>query len=531
MGAAGPLSLRGRARSPGDRPARLRGGRENLLLRRVDWRFLLHATHAPTVLDLARGRLAEALPLVGELTASAPADLVVVSRPTRRKLARARAALQVGGELYCEWRLPRPAGIWRARRTLRRAGFVDIRIHWPGPWPAMAAPHFWLSLDCDPAIEHLLRAASRPGPWAGAARLLWRLALRTGLLAPLCVVARRGPLTPDGERDGDRLGPQNARWLLLTPGSASINKVIAIPFGEWSPARRGRRPGPASPIALAKFARVSEAEAALRREAHALRALEAGHPGLRGAPRVLGTGRRAGRLGLAQTAVPGRPLMDLLSAGSLPEVTDAVTRWLLRLAGAAEPQPRSAWWPRLVESPLRRFEADFGPLLPAGTLQQIRRRLEPLSQLPIVFEHRDCAPWNIVWQEDGEPALLDWESAEPRGLPALDLVYFLANAAFVIERALERHHTRRTYRRLLDPGTPLGALAQRALRDYARDLRVDVAALPGLRLLCWLIHSQSDLRHLALAASGPPVPEQLRAGVYFGLVMEELRPDGADSHR
>src|SRR5579875_1391535 len=242
MGAAGPLSLRGRARSPGDRPARLRGGRENLLLRRVDWRFLLHATHAPTVLDLARGRLAEALPLVGELTASAPADLVVVSRPTRRKLARARAALQVGGELYCEWRLPRPAGIWRARRTLRRAGFVDIRIHWPGPWPAMAAPHFWLSLDCDPAIEHLLRAASRPGPWAGAARLLWRLALRTGLLAPLCVVARRGPLAPadPGEREhqqGDRHPLR--RVVACAPRPAAGPRLPHRP-GEVRAGERGR---------------------------------------------------------------------------------------------------------------------------------------------------------------------------------------------------------------------------------------------------------------------------------------------------
>jgi Ser/Thr protein kinase RdoA (MazF antagonist) len=519
-------SAAGRARAGAEPRTRPPRERENLLLRRVDWRFLLRAAGPPSVLNLATGTLAEAASRVGAPAASEPPQLAVVSRPTRRKLARARAALAPGGELYCEWRLPRPGGIRRVRRALHRAGFVAVRVYWPGPWPAMAAPHFWLALDSAEAIEHLLATRAGRGRWARAARRVWALALRAGALAPLCVVARSGEADGPGEPDG--IGYEEAGWLLLTPGAASISKVVGIPF----PRRSGRREGPprspseailAPPEAVVKFARVADADAALRHEAQALRALESRHPAVHGAPRVLRVGRRAGRDGLVETALHGRPLMNSLSGETFAQVSDEVVRWLITLAGAPETEPRSAWWPRLVEAPLQRLGADFAPALDAGTLELIQHRLESLGELPIVFEHRDCAPWNIIRTAGRELAFLDWESAEPRGLPALDLVYFLANAAFVVDRALERRRTGDTYARLLDPRTRLGATAQRSLSAYAAALGLDPAPLPALRLLCWLIHTHSEVRHLQAGGEAPPAEGRLRAGTFFGLLMEELR--------
>jgi hypothetical protein len=137
--------------------------------------------------------------------------------------------------------------------------------------------------------------------------------------------------------------------------------------------------------------------------------------------------------------------------------------------------------------------------------------------------HRDCSPWNVVITPAGDPVLLDWESAEPDGLPALDLFYFLANCAFVLGRAFESGSVRESYARLLDPASAYGQVAQRAVTEYAAALRIPPEQFRPLRLLCWIVHSRSDYLHLRLEAGGEPRPEDLRRGMFLGLIEEELR--------
>ena len=109
----------------------------------------------------------------------------------------------------------------------------------------------------------------------------------------------------------------------------------------------------------------------------------------------------------------------------------------------------------------------------AGTIERAREALGPLGDLPIVCEQRDCSPWNIVIGSDGSPALLDWESAEPDGLPGLDLVYFLANSAFVLDGALDSGTTRESYAALLAPDSPHGRVAAESLATYAAAVGLD----------------------------------------------------------
>jgi aminoglycoside phosphotransferase (APT) family kinase protein len=148
--------------------------------------------------------------------------------------------------------------------------------------------------------------------------------------------------------------------------------------------------------------------------------------------------------------------------------------------------------------------------------------LEHLGPLPIVFEHRDCAPWNIVLSAAGNPALLDWESAEPQGLPLLDLVYFLANATFILEGALDSGRTRESYRRMLDPSTAPGAVAAQSLERYCHALGLDPLGVRPLRLLTWIVHARSDYSHSTLESPRPPAQETLAASTFLGLVREEL---------
>lgn len=411
-------------------------------------------------------------------------------------------------ELVERRRLPRIGGVGRARRRAAAAGFEQVRVYWPGPLP-QRPPQFWLPVDSPEAVEHLL-ARRPPRSLAGVAlRWLWRLAWRAGLLAPLYVVGQRG----GGGPTAGGLPPAGASLLLLTGGHRSINKVVGLAIGEGGP----------GPTTVVKFARVPEAEAGIEREAEVLSALAEERSELAGIPRLRGRGRRAGLAAVAESPIEGDSLLSALTPASFGELAERVTRFLLDLAGEGSPRPPAEWWPRLVGKPLDELEGRFGRVLGAGAVARARELLEGLGKLPIVCEHRDCAPWNVVLTGSGAPALLDWESAEPRGLPGLDLVYFLANSAFVLEGALESGRTREAYARLLDPSTAQGRVAASCVEEYTAALGIDAAQLRRLRLLCWIVHCRSEYRHQEMAAAGAPAPKALRGGVFLGLVEEELR--------
>jgi hypothetical protein len=288
--------------------------------------------------------------------------------------------------------------------------------------------------------------------------------------------------------------------------------VVALPLAA----------GETAPAAVVKFARVAAADTALDREASALRALAEEHPTVLGVPRLLAQERRVGRRALAESAVYGAPLLAALTAASFGELSGKVAVWLTGLVEAGEAQPASEWWQHLVGEPLDGFERTFGGVVATEAMARLRARLRALDKLPRACEHRDCSPWNVVLTADGSPGLLDWESAEPHGLPGLDLAYFLANSAFVLDRALESGRTRETYERLVDPTTPYGHEAARRVAEYCDQIGLDPGSFPDLRLLAWVIHARSDYRHREMAAAGPPSPESLRTAPYLGLIETEL---------
>jgi hypothetical protein len=443
------------------------------------------------------------------------ADVAAIGFPTRLALKAALDAVRPGGEVVCVWRLPRPLATSRAATRLRRAGLTDVRVLWAGPVPHRA-PQFWLSLNSPEALSHLLDQRPARSARQVALRPLWRACARAGLLAPLCAIGRVPGEEGEPPQDGiEAAFPATGGQLLLTGGHRSINKVVGLPFAT----------GAGEPRAVAKFSRVPAADAALEREAAALRALAHDHPNVPGVPRLLAEGRRAGRRALSESAVHGRPLISSLSPESFGEMAGLVGEWLAGLVGDKR-RARDEWWPRLVGEPLARFERNFGDVLPADSLAALRRLLGEIGDLPQACEHRDCSPWNVVLDEHGAPGLLDWESAEPHGLPGLDLAYFLANCTFVLEDALESGRTRESYARLLDLTTPYGEMAASRIAEYCDRLGLTTEDFARLRLLAWVVHSASDHNHLVMAAAGPPSHEALRKATFLGLIEAELETLG-----
>jgi len=482
---------------------------DNARLRRVDWRFLLTVEHVPAAVCRAPRALRHAVAAVTRTGGRDEVDLVVLVNPGRRALRAAYARLQPGGEVYLEWWLPLSGGRDGARRRLQAAGFTDVRCHWPWPPPARGLTRFWLPLDAPEALAAHLSPRTSLGPLARAATAVWHAARRTGLLVPVCAIARKpGPegaaVTADLRA---RWGAQRVSWLLVTSGARSINKAVGLAFADDEP----------DPRAAVKFARTPATDEAVHAEAAHLELVRRARPRLRGVPEVIGVGRVCGRAALVQSAVRGRPLTATGSLDTLPRHADAVTAWLVDLAGATALQPRAAWWERLVEEPLRAFEAAFAGVVDDGEIARTRDLLSSVHAAPVVFEHRDCSPWNVLADDDGAIAVVDWESSEPAGLAGLDLEYFLIHAAAFAEGREHWWSDSGFLARLRDPSSQVGAVVDRCEARYCESVGLDRTSLAALRLLCWVVHSRSE--HERLVADRTPPADS----VFLQLWRHDLR--------
>jgi hypothetical protein len=472
----------------------------NALLRRVDWRFLVQSTDEPRI-SVRTEAMAQSLTLV---SADGKPDLAVLVDPTARELADAAAALPPGGTLYAEWY--RLHSRRRLTRDLDRAGLSDVRWYWPWPRPSKGAA-FWLPLDAPNALSFFLQQRRRSAPLRRRVpTAIWPLVRRLGLLVPLCAVARKPGGVPDAvdealrrHADGDRIS-----WILLSGGRRAINKVVGLPV--VSPASR--------PEVVVKFARSDMEDGALRHEHDVLQAVAAARPEQPGVPRALFLERRAGRLALGETALDGEPLIWQLDRSTFDRYCGLVAEWLVGLVDTGRTHDGD-WRRRLVDEPLERLARDFGEVVSPEELDGARDAFASLPDLPVTCEQRDCAPWNVLLGGD-RLSVADWESAEPAGLPALDLVYFLTNAALLVAGVLDTGPMAPAYLESRDVVAPYG------LR-YCESIGLDDALLPTLRLLCWTIHARSEFLRFELDAGGRPSPKTLAGSVFLALWRAELR--------
>ncbi len=509
----------------------------NHLLRRVDWRFLLPDPHPARAVCFTPGQLARAIEqmaaTVVEPAGASDCDLAVAVDPTDGVLDAALAALRPGGLYYTEWYRPSLGGLGGIRRRLENAGFADVTCYWAWPPPSKGPAAFWLPIESAAAVRYFLRG--RPTPHAPAARLqtwlqrlLWRAGWRAGHLLPLCVVARK-PSRPWSESSraaaateadlqalvrerwsewGLGEAPRKLSWLLLTGGLRSINKPVALVFGDAAP----------RPSLAVKMSRVPEAAATLARESAVLTTLHTSHTQpLPGVPRIIFHRQTPDGATLAETVIGGTPVSVALRPESYGPIATRATDWLAQLAGRPVPASRATWWNRLVSPVLDRFQQTFGGVANAAFIEETRGRLATLDALPLVCEQRDFSPWNVLLGADGSLAVLDWESAELRGLPGMDLLYFLTYLAFYRDGAMASGEFRQSYAAGLDPLTPTGAVRSECLARYGRLVGVAPSALAALRPFVWLIHADSEYQRFVADHGGTPPTQTLKSSLFVAL--------------
>ena len=299
------------------------------------------------------------------------------------------------------------------------------------------------------------------------------------------------------------------RLLQAMPGRSS-GKVLAFLFAE----------GDSAPQLVVKMSRTPESAAGLRQEAEVLRSLEGRPGGVVGVPRIL-LYRPEGIL--VETALPGLPLSSFLSRRNYPMLAEKATSWLADFAAPDDGsrEPCSGF----VDRVLADFVPHFGSALDPGVLRDAEQLLARLPPLRTICEQRDFSPWNILLAPDGTLSVLDWESADLHGLPALDLIYFLTYLALYFDRALRNGRHRESFRRSLDPSSLTGGVAKRCLAWYCDKTNVPKEAVRPLRVLAWLLHSRSEYRHLTEDAGGSPDASRLRQSFFLDLLREELQSD------
>lgn len=326
-------------------------------------------------------------------------------------------------------------------------------------------------------------------------RKTWQAIRLLGLLSPVCAIARKpggtdevassltGYVRAGWSSWGLGAPPHTASCIMLTGGRSPLNKVVVLLFADDE----------AEPRLALKFARVPESVPALEREALALTAVAERSLATRAEiPSVVFNGGNRGLRILAETPVTGLAVSTTLTPERYPKIAARVAELLASFAGHAPLSPPRSWWDRLIEPVLTDFAGRFCDVPEIGAVDSIRRRLMDLPALPLVPEHRDCSPWNVLLTREDQLALLDWESAEPAGLPALDLIYFLSNASFLLDGTLGSGRELQTYARLIERSDWLRTVYTDTLASYSRTVGVELRDLSALRTFAWMIHALSQ---------------------------------------
>jgi aminoglycoside phosphotransferase (APT) family kinase protein len=478
--------------STAERPSAAEASR---LMRRLDWRFLLPDPGLRRVMyvgsrsnTLARSLAAfsESITFADEdSTPGGEVDLVVAQGATRRQVEAVLPRLAPAGWLYWE----RGSGLaLRAndRHWLDRAGLSQIQAFWH--CAGFEECRWIVPLEEPSALAMLLKrrfSGVAPDRLVQIARVItrsltFRRMLATSVIAcrgagrECATFAQRFIETHGGAPSG--LPGSTRAFIMATPRFASSRSVVFLmaPDAECEP------------TLVAKIARAEADGDALACEARNLRDLQLAHQRI-DAPTLTAHAVFERRAVLVESAVHGQLMQPSLVRSRPGECIEAVTQWLEEFHRATR-APAAHLPGRLMgrlHAQFKRLESVVARVPSAPQLLlRVRHetsRLECLN-LPLVFEHGDLSSPNLLMLGNGRVGVLDWELSDPRGLPAVDLFFFLAFVAFARERATSPEQCVSAFRNAF---FVKNAWTRPYIARYASTMGVPVAALTPLFLLCW----------------------------------------------
>lgn len=299
-------------------------------------------------------------------------------------------------------------------------------------------------------------------------------------------------------------------WGVVARGDYSSRKVLFFLFEEDR-----RHSSAIKPAYVVKMVRDAQYNARLENEHRALTLLqEMGVAVPQSAPRAAFWGYHNRLAIIGETAIEGQPFRERtrFTAGCpyLLAALDWFTTLASRTADAHAATPHEA--AGVLRVLFKRFtsiyqlSADHESFL-EGQLAHVG---DHARAFPLVFQHGDPGPWNVVVTPDERVAFLDWEAAEAQGMPLWDLFYFMRSYSVGAARAQGTHDRLQGFAQILLSDTPLSRLLLERVDHYRRQTGLDKTLIEPLFYTCWM--------HRALKEATRLSRSQLDKGHYVNLL-------------
>jgi Phosphotransferase enzyme family len=475
-----------------------------------------HGLAGVSLLETSPGKM----PLLPEKSA----DLVFVpSRPNGRAKREIERLLKPDGAVYAEYHEIAPR--WR-RSTVQALGQLGpTRLLWLAP--AVGEVRAAAPLGDRRTIAYLesrflagrmlrWRLLRHPVRLLGRRPFLNRLVRRRGLL-----VGRTGSASTAGPprylqaiAAGAGVDLAGRGWGLAAPGVYGSQKLLFFLFEAAGEV----------PVYVVKMTRHPRHNPRLENEWRALNLLREQGLGDAGAlPEPLFLDSHASLAVLGETAIDGVPFLTRTSATAECPYARAAVDWLLELGiRTAHRAPDGA--PRATDllgalvgrfGDVYRLERDYIGFLSAhaGVLANAG------PSLPFVFQHGDPGPWNLVVTPDGRPAFLDWEAAEPSGMPLWDLFHFFRSFGVLVSRQAAERDPLQSFSDQILADSALSRLLAETASAFCAKTGVAPGLVEPLFYLSWM--------HRALKEAARLSEDRLERGRYVNLLRVAI--DGRDS--
>jgi Phosphotransferase enzyme family len=295
------------------------------------------------------------------------------------------------------------------------------------------------------------------------------------------------------------------RWGLSARGEYRSRKVLFFLFDRAAE----------TPEYIVKMTRDPALNPRLENEGRALAWLaERGIGDRETLPQVVFHGHHHALAIVGETVIDGVPFERRSSGAASCPLAGAATEWLTEL-GAATADTATASPFQVAEALgmlLDRF-AQIYRLTPQQhdfLAAQIAAIGRSRSQFPLVFQHGDPGTWNIWVTPSDRVAFLDWEAAEPQGMPLWDVFYFVRTYGAWAMRAGSSGDIMKGFAGQFLSASPFQRLLIEATERYRARVGLPEEIVEPLFYTCWM--------HRALKESTRLVAGDLERGHYVNVL-------------
>jgi hypothetical protein len=302
------------------------------------------------------------------------------------------------------------------------------------------------------------------------------------------------------------LALERYRWGLAAPGDYRSQKVLFFLFGA---------DGSRVPDYVVKITRDPALNPRLENERRALGLIhDADFPAASTLPRPVFFGYEHGLAVLGETAVDGVPFLERTEGTPDCSLAGAAIEWLaeLGIATARRPAGGAPAVAGQLGALFERFRRIYG--LSRAHESFLASQIESLAGsetgFPVVFQHGDPGPWNLLVTTNGGPVFLDWEAAEPEGMPLCDLFHFVRSYGIRVSRAAGTNDPMRSFEEQFLADSALGRLLVGTTSRFCAEAELANELVAPLFYLCWMQRALKEVTRLH--------PRRLDRGRYINLL-------------